>query len=413
LAYDGAGSLVFNFNDISPWRNLDIDLDEVFKTYTNDRLLRGTESVHPTAKLMDRKLADECFLALATSYFGHDHHQKGVVERGFSRYGAALSGLHAALSDPNRSATYDILESVILMTLFETLMSNNKDGWVTHALGLQRLFEVRGPESFQRMPERAVFQVSRPTIAFASMILRQPTILAEDRWKTVPWLLDPEEKGLYHHMVDILLDCPSLLCIKDEANALPDPQAKAAALQAFMEQAHTRLAQLQDWKNLWDTTERNAATEIPADTDVPQYMDGTPAWTTSLTFPSMYEASALTLYHATFIHLRRMLHNLHGPSTSLPISSLPLSIQEEYESGLAICRSVGYHLSKAREGEGSFSFMFPLRMAWEAVENVEPAVGEWLQGVLGRIGSGPRGRWAVAGYLLDTEEIPQGPRKRV
>jgi hypothetical protein len=70
-------------------------------------------------------------------------------------------------------------------------------------------------------------------------------------------------------------------------------------------------------------------------------------------------------------------------------------------------------LSKAREGEGSFSFMFPLRMAWEAVENVEPVVGAWLQNVLQTIGTGPRGRWAIAGYLLDTEEIPQGPKKGV
>lgn len=406
LSYNAAAqSQPANFNDSSPWHSLTIDLDEVFMTYTNDRLLKGGETIDPSALLVPRKLANQCFLALSTTYFGHDHRQKGVVEKGLTRYGAALAGVHDALSDPKKSATYDILEAVILMALFETLMSSSKDGWVAHSLGMQRLFELRGPEGFQKMPERAVFQVSRPSIIFASLILRQPTILAEERWKTVPWAKEPDQKVMYHHVVDIGADCPGHLCDKDAALSLPEGSIeRAKAIGGFITGVKHSLKLLAAWKKEYDTIEPDHCTEVPTTDDPPITTSGMLAWNTEYTFPNLYHASCLTLYHSLFIHLRRMIHTVDHELHDIDFET---SIIEEYDSGIEICRSVNYHLHKAREGEGSFSFMFPLRMAWEAAE-LEPNVRTWVENVLTMVSTSPRGKWAVAGYLLDTEEIPQG-----
>lgn len=72
-----------------------------------------------------------------------------------------------------------------------------------------------------------------------------------------------------------------------------------------------------------------------------------------------------------------------------------------YTTGIAICRSVEYHLESTRDGAGSFILLFPLRMAWDAVGRYETAIGTWLIDVLHKIRSGATGRWAVAGYVLD------------
>jgi hypothetical protein len=110
---------ILNFNKLSPWQCLAPAPNDVYVNYTHARLLKGNESLDPASNLVDRKLADQCFLALATSYFGYDHREKRIVERGMQRYGMALNELHSALADSKRCASYDVLESVILMAFFE------------------------------------------------------------------------------------------------------------------------------------------------------------------------------------------------------------------------------------------------------------------------------------------------------
>ena len=402
-----------NFNDLSPWKSLTIDLDEVFVVYTNTHLLNG-EGAHPSAMHVERKLADQCFLALATTYFAHDHHEKGLFERGLTRYGSALSNLHSALSDPRRHSSYEILESVILMTLFETLMSNKKDGWIAHSLGMQRLFELRGPETFQRNPERNMFEIARPTIIYASLVMRQRTILSQRRWKDVPWANDPKEKLLYHYVVDILADCPDLICIKDRALLLEDTEVRLKAMKVFITAARSKLDELRAWKATWDAKEPSCCMEISPTSDPPlcQNRNGEvpiKAWKTEYSFKSIYHCVTIAIYHSLRIHLHRMMK---GHDAEADAITLQTAESETFTSGIEICRIVSYHMEMARKGEGSFAFMFPLRMAWEAVHEQEPNVGKWLQNILAEIATGPTGRWAVAGYLLNQDEIPTGPRRR-
>ncbi|KAJ0374630.1 hypothetical protein COL26b_007097 [Colletotrichum chrysophilum] len=51
--------------------------------------------------------------------FGLDNRQKPVVQRGLRKYGTALKALNNALGDPKGSRSFDVLEAVIVMALFE------------------------------------------------------------------------------------------------------------------------------------------------------------------------------------------------------------------------------------------------------------------------------------------------------
>jgi hypothetical protein len=104
----------------SPWPKITIPSDDNFVNYTLANLLRSIDHMDQIAiPGVDRMLADQCFLALATSYFGNEHHEKSLIERGFRRYGRALKRLNEALCVESKSKTYDVLESVSVMALFE------------------------------------------------------------------------------------------------------------------------------------------------------------------------------------------------------------------------------------------------------------------------------------------------------
>jgi hypothetical protein len=93
--------------------------DDVYLSYTLSHLLRGQAQEDMALSGIDRRLADRCFLALATTYFGFQHEQRVVSEQGLQRYSHALRYLHGALGDTSKYWSYDLLESVVVMALFE------------------------------------------------------------------------------------------------------------------------------------------------------------------------------------------------------------------------------------------------------------------------------------------------------
>jgi hypothetical protein len=98
--------------------------DDIFVQYTRSRLLRGVNATDPVVPpTVERVLVEKSFLALSTVFFGLDHHEKSVVNRGFRRYGNALGLVRQALGDQSRYQSFDLLESIIIMALFEVWQS--------------------------------------------------------------------------------------------------------------------------------------------------------------------------------------------------------------------------------------------------------------------------------------------------
>jgi hypothetical protein len=110
-------------NPLSPWSKITISSDDIFVNYTLAHLLKGSDQVNQiVVPGIDTTLSDQCFLALSTSYFGSKHGEHALVERGLQRYGSALKKLHEALADATKCITYDVVESVIVMALFEVIL---------------------------------------------------------------------------------------------------------------------------------------------------------------------------------------------------------------------------------------------------------------------------------------------------
>jgi hypothetical protein len=262
--------------------------------------------------------------------------------------------------------------------------------------------ELRGPESFRRLPDRAILQTSRPSVIFAAIVLHKTTILSHPRWKTIPWDEDPLQKDGFELLVDILADCPQLFVLKDQMYASETTEEAQILARELENQTQLLLAQLEIWKASWDVVQGDYCSEIPLASSSPTLIspNGTPIpfWTTNLRYNTLRQANAITTYHASTILLVKILQEVAYYCDLSYTAQLPGKM---YNAGVEICRSAEYHLQVMREGIGSFYILFPLRMAWDAVGKFEPAIGVWLADVLQNIRSGAEGRWAIAGYLLN------------
>ena len=100
--------------------HVSISSDDVFAEYTRSQILQHMESnafVLPSTE--DRSLVQKAFLALSTTFFGMEHKEKQLITRGFRHYGVALKHIRQALDDPCRVTSFDLIESILTMSLFE------------------------------------------------------------------------------------------------------------------------------------------------------------------------------------------------------------------------------------------------------------------------------------------------------
>ncbi|KAK9369815.1 hypothetical protein V1509DRAFT_638497 [Lipomyces kononenkoae] len=384
--------------------------DDIFVEYTRARLLQSTDFhniILPST--VDRTLVQRAFLALATTFFGVEHKEKQLVSQGFHRYGDALKHVRQALSGPACYVSFDLLESIVVMSLFEFLISENENGWLSHAVGLERLMSLRGPDSFKTYPEIVMLQNSRLSIIIASVLLRRRTIFSAPEWKSIPWSLHPEAKNAMQLLMDILADCPDLFIEKEQIMSDAGTDNHVIEWRKLRAKVKLVLDRLAEWERDWEANNSGYCSEVPAPSTTPTLIDyrgiSVPAWNTVLEYNSLYHANTVVVYNAILILVQILGHKIafSGNVPALHSQNVASFPDRTFSASLVICRSVEYHLQSLRKGAGSFFLLFPLRMAYDAIGQSNPVIGAWLHDVLQKIQDGKSGRWATAKYLLNIQ----------
>jgi hypothetical protein len=251
------------------------------------------------------------------------------------------------------------------------------------------------------LPSLMIFERCRPTMIFAALVLRRPTIVAEIEFKSIPWSRFPDRLDSRKLLHDILADCPELFVVRDRIIQTQQSQAKKSAqLRQALNKVQEVYDNLQRWNSLWGPHE---CTEIPPSTNTPVIVNSagstTLAWSSVFQFESFYQANILTLHYAILILVLRFRASIR---VLLGESEQDLSQQQEiYNAGLFICRSVDFHLNQTWTELGTFNLLFPMRMAYEAVGRNRTAVGIWLETMLDDISAGRKGLWRSAKAMLE------------
>ncbi|EKV11470.1 Fungal transcriptional regulatory protein, N-terminal [Penicillium digitatum] len=319
-------------------------------------------------------LITDAFEAVSVAFFGRSVQNKQIEASGFRLYPRVLRELQDALVDPEKCKAESTLVTVILLLAFESVERTTQSGVLAHVRGAVRLIEHRGPENHMYGVEHLMFTELRPYWIGAAMAARQPSFLAREEWKTIPWSAGTSQKDILHHLLDLATLVPSLLAASDAF--------KEAQITSVMGKQEMAVKQSTLWNGIRNLTNRFYQWY---EDWVVAYPDGPPQeaeQTGDQGFPIFQRRDLRT--GATFTPTRFTYPNLLLAQTScvyyavrLVLSSIDtrpedrVSPLEQYDLGCGICRSLEYYIVTA-PGTMINRLAFPTRVAWEAFPDGGP-----------------------------------------
>lgn len=264
--------------------------------------------------------------------------------------------------------------------------------------------DLQGPENFASAAALAILDQSQTPMILAALALHKSTIFSRPEWKRLPWTLHPERRSPIHDLLDILADCTELHALKDKADVKVLSDHGYALYREILDSLTALSEQLKQWQIIWFSLHKDSPSETTCSRPPPRQLDSDGRfvhfWESSLNFESLHDAQGHGLFYAILILLRKLqLVTLTAAGLST-VQDIVFE-QEMFHAGIAICRSVDYHVNNSHAGTGSLILLFPLRMAYEAVVGRSPPIAQWLREILRDINLGSAGRWASAKHLLD------------
>ncbi|KAF7188211.1 hypothetical protein HII31_10496 [Pseudocercospora fuligena] len=152
--------------------------------------------------------------ANANALCGNDLQQPEIHRHASKLYLSAIRQVQSQLKGPNWHDPV-VMYTCMVMTLFECILTNDPSATHAHIRGVSQLIQQKGPQSFSHGLEHRTFRYYRITILMLSLGDRQPSFLAEEQWKTVPYSGDGPPKTVLDQLADILAEIPGLLFAVD------------------------------------------------------------------------------------------------------------------------------------------------------------------------------------------------------
>lgn len=356
--------------------------------------------------------ARESVHALALAFYGKAHHEENIVHQGAECYGKALLKLAHDLNDKKAQRSSSVLLSSILLARYELVASTGSKGWIQHAGGVERLFEVRGPRSHQSIEERHIFEAARPIIVIKAITDEKRTFLDQQEWLTLPWDQTPGQKSPMNYLIDIFCIIPGLLqdCktlnpnrsfIWDKSPATSpsmdspeDQDPRLANLRQRVQECYTKLEQ---WKEGWSKAFPSAVKPTKDMSEFPRLEPKFPIkiFEHAITFTDFLRANEYQLYNTVVFFLTSLMLSL--PPSSLndytALTSVSDLLGQRWQAAYDICRAVPYDLKFEEHGcGGAYLLLFPL-LTNLRLFGADSEEGKWIKQVLERI----RVKWGLEG----------------
>ncbi|CAI7674864.1 unnamed protein product [Penicillium pancosmium] len=326
-------------------------------------------------------LISDAFEAVSVAFFGRSVQNKQIEASGFRLYPRVLRGLQDALNDPERCKAESTLVTVTLLLAFESVERTTQRGVPAHVRGAVRLIEHRGPENHMYGVEHLLFTELRPYWIAGALAARQPSFLAREEWKTIPWSAGTTNKDINHHLLDLAVEVPGLLAQSDifqeeQRSSLMGAQEIAVKQAALWNGITNLTARFEEWYNEWVINYPDGApqdVEQSADQEFPIFKQrdlrtGAIFIPTILSYPNLLLAQTMALYYSFRLILSSI--DTRPEDRVTPI--------QQYGFGCGICRTLQWYIQTA-PGNMINRLAFPTRVAWEALPDNGPERGFMLE----------------------------------
>ncbi len=312
------------------------------------------------------------YLALSSSRIGHDNQDDNLLAVSKKFYGKALREMQRAISDPNRRYTEEMLFACSTLSLYEIFeaqtssaaqVSSTPNGWLSHAAGVARMLEARGPDSYTTDKGRTVFLHTRVLITIRASTARRGCFLSKPQWLTVPWKNHP--KNLQHKLIDIMVFLPVVLEAYDniETNTRLDSDERRHQRQSLLARCATFCDQLQNWYS-----------QLCADADGRSLCHAFPSDDPSYPFPYQFSfddhlvAYTIMLYWSCLLVIQGVMCQLQyllneDAADPHDVETLPDYVNPRFYA-VNIAQALPYFLHPDMGALGPNLALFPLGMAF-------------------------------------------------
>lgn len=213
------------------------------------------------------------------------------------------------------------------------------------------------------------------------MVVRSPSFLAFEEWKTIPWSAGTTTKDILHHLLDLAVEIPALLSLFDELEvaygsaglSTREVHLKQARLWNGVADLTSRYAQ---WKHDWadaypDGPPREVESQEQQQQQTGSYKfpifrcydlrTGAIVQPTTFVYPDLRLAQTMCLFYTTRLILSTV--------DTRPVDRVTPA--QQYELACGICRSLEWYIRTA-PGNMINRLAFPVRVAWEAFPDGGP-----------------------------------------
>ena len=197
-------------------------------------------------------------------------------------------------------------------------MPSSNFSWITHVLGLERLFALRGPLDIENSSalDRAILEMCCPVMVLAAFFTQKPSIMRKSEWKATIQTYHSDElphsiqasntKIDLAFLIGILAKLPLLFLQCEECIRLREAKSQfppSASAHLIWNQTRQLQQELQSWKQNWDKRchQNKRCNKIPSSVmlDLTTTMDSIDAYA----FDTNNSAITLAMYHSVVILL--------------------------------------------------------------------------------------------------------------
>ena len=382
---------------------------QIYICYTRHYLLRGgpialalqdlqfDDLYAATDSTSDNHLFHLSILSLATLFFGTQHRNTSITTHGYRLHGFALKKLNSALSDPQCQLRDDVLLSVLALVLQEAFVPTGEKYFLKHTTGLEKLLELRGPSMLCSPESYLMFKSVRKIIILASMRRREPSILAREEWKNIPWDDESVEGQAEKYMFDVLADYTVLVSEHDQLlhdGGLENVDASKRR-DDLVGRAQALLEELYMWKAGWDSYAYPHLETFTSMGTTPLEPHENNALSSTLSSHDPSIATTLMLYNTTLIYILEILASSYPspspfPTPSPSLSPPPTHSQTDYKAlqqaaALEISHCIPVHQAhRSQLDPGSLTIAhLAVRTAFMTFGGSGSLGGGWVMGLLG------------------------------
>ncbi|KAK3679826.1 hypothetical protein LTR78_000202 [Recurvomyces mirabilis] len=172
------------------------------------------------------------FAAVSLACLGRQRGDPALIHQSHLAYGKALGRAKDQLSNPATAASDEVLGSVLVLALFETVHGSGSQklpGMLAHMAGAYDITQLRSASSYANPTGRAVLREMRYHDFFQALARRSKSFLAEDDWLNTPW--KGVSKSAEDAILDVIARVPDLLKQSDDFQANVKAGTKTEAIE--------------------------------------------------------------------------------------------------------------------------------------------------------------------------------------